>query len=56
MKLLIMQLLQPPAAFSLLGPNIPLSTLFSDTLNLYPSLSVRDHWEDLGIGGRITLR
>jgi polysaccharide pyruvyl transferase WcaK-like protein len=27
---------------SLLGPNIPLSTLFSNTLSLCSSLSVRD--------------
>jgi hypothetical protein len=34
-------LLQPPATSSLLGPNILLSTLFSNTLNLCSSLSVR---------------
>jgi hypothetical protein len=35
-------LLQPPATSSLLGSNIPLSTLFSGTLNIRSSLSVRD--------------
>jgi hypothetical protein len=35
-------LLQPPATSSLLGPNIPLSTLFSDILSLCSSLNVRD--------------
>jgi hypothetical protein len=34
--------LQPPVTSSLLGPNILLSTLFSNTLNLCPSLNVRD--------------
>jgi hypothetical protein len=34
-------LLQPPTTSSLLGPNILLSTLFSNTLNLRSSLSVR---------------
>jgi hypothetical protein len=34
--------LQPPVTSSLLGPNIQLSTLFSDTLNLCSSLDVRD--------------
>jgi len=42
MKLLIMQSLPPPIACSLLDPNILLSTLFSNTLNLWPSPSVRD--------------
>jgi len=32
----------PPSCHSLLGPNILLSTLFSDTLNAYSSISVRD--------------
>src|SRR5215470_2280724 len=36
-------LLHSPVASSLLGPNILLSTLFSNTLNLCSSLSVRDH-------------
>jgi len=36
--------LQPPATSSLLDPNILLSTLFSDTLNLCSSLSVRDQY------------
>jgi len=40
MKLLIMQ--SSPATSSLLRPNILLSTLFSDTLNLCSSLSMRD--------------
>jgi hypothetical protein len=35
-------LLQPPATSSLIGPNILLSTLFSNTINLFSSLSVRD--------------
>jgi hypothetical protein len=35
-------LLHSPVASSLLGPNILLSTLFSNTLNLCSSLSVRD--------------
>jgi hypothetical protein len=35
-------LLQSPVASSLLGPNILLSTLFSNTLSLCSSLSVRD--------------
>jgi len=30
------------AVFSLLGPNISLSTLFSDTFNLCSSLTMRD--------------
>jgi hypothetical protein len=33
--------IQPPATSSLLGPNILLSTLFSNTLNLCSSLGVR---------------
>jgi hypothetical protein len=33
--------LQPPVTSSLLGPNILLSTLFSNTLNLCSSLNVR---------------
>jgi hypothetical protein len=35
-------LLQPPVTSSLFGPNILLSTLFSNTLNLCSSLNVRD--------------
>jgi hypothetical protein len=44
MQLLIMQQknLQPPVTSSLLGPNILLSTLFSNTLNPCSSLNVRD--------------
>jgi hypothetical protein len=42
MKLLIMQSVQPLTTSSLLGPNILLSNLFSNTLNLCSSLSVRD--------------
>jgi hypothetical protein len=34
--------LQPPTTSSLSGPNILLSTLFSNTLSLCPSLNVRD--------------
>jgi uncharacterized membrane protein len=34
--------LQPPVTSSLIGPNILLSTLFSNTLNLCSSLNVRD--------------
>jgi hypothetical protein len=34
--------LQPPVTSSLFGPNILLSTLFSNTLNLRSSLNVRD--------------
>jgi len=34
--------LHPPATFSLLGPNILFSTLFSKTLHLRSSLSVKD--------------
>jgi hypothetical protein len=42
MKLLLPSLLQPPATSSLLGPNILLSMLFSNTLNLCSFLSVTD--------------
>jgi hypothetical protein len=35
-------LLHPPTTSSLLGPNILLSTMFSDTLSLHSPLSVRD--------------
>jgi hypothetical protein len=44
MELHIMQcnILHPPATSSLLGPNILLSILFSNTLNLCSSLSMRD--------------
>jgi hypothetical protein len=42
MKLLIMQFLQPPFTLALFGPNILLSTLFSNTLSLCSSLKVRD--------------
>jgi hypothetical protein len=41
-KFLIMQFLQPPVTSSLFGPNILLSTLFSNTLSLCSSLNVRD--------------
>jgi len=41
MKLLVVQLLQPTATSSFLGPNILLSTLLLNTLNLCSSLSVR---------------
>jgi hypothetical protein len=42
MKLLVMQFLHPPATSSLLGPNILLSTLFSNAFSLYSSFNVRD--------------
>jgi hypothetical protein len=42
MQLLIMQFFQPPLTSSLLDPNIILSTLFTNTLNLCSSLNVRD--------------
>jgi hypothetical protein len=42
MQLLIKQFLQPPVTLSVLGPNILLSTLFSNILNLCYSLNVRD--------------
>jgi hypothetical protein len=35
--------LQPPVPSSLLGPNILLRTLFSNTLSLRSSLNERDH-------------
>jgi hypothetical protein len=35
--------LHSPVTSSLIGPNILLRTLFSNTLSLFPSLSVRDH-------------
>jgi hypothetical protein len=42
MKLLICSFLQPPVISSLFGPNILLSTLFSNTLSLCCFLNVRD--------------
>jgi hypothetical protein len=39
---LLCSLLHSPVASSLLGPNILLITLFSNTLSLCSSLSVRD--------------
>jgi hypothetical protein len=42
MKLLITQFFQPPVTSSLYGPNILLSTLFSNTLSLCSSLNGRD--------------
>jgi hypothetical protein len=43
MKLLIMQFsLQPPITSSLFGPNILLSTLFSNVFSLCSSLNFRD--------------
>jgi hypothetical protein len=42
MKLLIMQFSSSPVTSSLFGPNILLSTLFSNTLSLCSSLNVRD--------------
>jgi hypothetical protein len=41
MELFILQL-EPPATSSLLGPNIFLSTLFSNTVNVNSSLNLRD--------------
>jgi hypothetical protein len=41
-KLLVMQFLHSPVTSSLFGPNILLSTLFSNTLSLCSSLNVRD--------------
>jgi hypothetical protein len=38
----LQRLLQPPTTSSVLGPNILISTLFSNNLNLCSSLSVRD--------------
>jgi hypothetical protein len=34
-------IMHPSSSFSLLGPNILLTTLFSNTLNLHSTLSVR---------------
>jgi hypothetical protein len=53
MKLLIMQFLQPPVTSSFFGPNILLSTLFSNTVSLCSSHNVRDevshpHFEEFG--------
>jgi hypothetical protein len=42
MKILFKQTFQPPVTYSLLGPNIPLSTLFSDSLSLCSSFSLKD--------------
>jgi hypothetical protein len=42
MKLLIKQFSPTPVTSSLFGPNILLSTLFSNTLSLYSSFNVRD--------------
>jgi hypothetical protein len=42
MKLLVMQFLHSPVTSSLFGPNILLSTLFSNTLSQCSSLNVRD--------------
>jgi hypothetical protein len=39
---LFCSLLQSPSISSLLGPSILFRTLFSNNLNLYSSLSVRD--------------
>jgi hypothetical protein len=39
---LLHNILQPPDTSSLIGPNILLSTLFPNTLNLSPSHRVRD--------------
>jgi hypothetical protein len=42
LKFPLCSLLHSPVASSLLGPNILLSTLFSNTLSLCSSLNVRD--------------
>jgi hypothetical protein len=42
MQLLMMQFFPVSVTSSLLGPNIPLSALFSNTLNLRSSLNVRE--------------
>jgi hypothetical protein len=42
MKLLIMQFYPASVTSSLFGPNILLSTMFSNTLSLCSSLNVRD--------------
>jgi hypothetical protein len=41
MKLLTVSFLQPPITSSLSYPNVLLTTMFSDTQNLCPSLNVR---------------
>jgi hypothetical protein len=53
MKFLIMQ---PPTTSSPLGPNIPLSTLFSGALNMCSSLSGRGQiWHSYKTTGGITI-
>jgi hypothetical protein len=47
MKLLIMSFLQSPVPSSVFGPNILLSTLFSNIRCLCSSLNVRDQVSDL---------
>jgi hypothetical protein len=42
----LLSFLQPPVTSSLLGPNILLSTLFSNTLNLFSSLNARHKVSD----------
>jgi hypothetical protein len=42
-KLLMNQFFQPPVTYSLLGPDIFLSTLLSNALTLYSFRNVRDH-------------
>jgi hypothetical protein len=39
MKLLVMQFLHTPVTSSIVGPNITLSTLFSNTLSVPPLMS-----------------
>jgi len=46
MKLLLYSLLHRPATSSFLGPNVPLSTLFSITRDLRSFLNVRDQVSD----------
>jgi hypothetical protein len=48
--------LQPPVTSSLLGPNILLSTLFPNTLNLHTSLNVKDQFSHLyKTGGKVII-
>jgi len=54
-KLLIMRLPHPPATSSFLGPNIFLSTLFSNTLNLCSSLSAETKFHTPKIHSNVLL-
>jgi hypothetical protein len=56
MKLPPCNFLHCPVTSSLLGPNILLSTLFSNTLSLCSSLNVRDQvWHPYKTTGKITV-